>query len=400
MHQVCSKSFLWMLNFEEKFSLDAPILKKSFLWMHPFWVCMGDPKTVPPSPPTRRTTLSCPWSVVCAADINVNVLSFQRQKPPSYFKTLLDILKILINFFYGDKLPQDETLLKMKSLLQLYASDSSELISRYLFERHKEQVTILKPNFKKFFLKKVFSPEVHPERRVHPRQPDCALPDAARAPSCGGTQRPAPQASWPAFDQGGGQELPRLQPKEEEPGLELQPLPLLAQPGLDEGQDQGLQVKPTGTGAEYKSIGEKLMFLLSSGRQPAPSGPVQLWSVRPLRSDASGAGDKVPSVAKVQDKGAEEDAVSALRRDIRLVSWKNLVEKHMVWCHTKTAFWGKIAVIYNVVSWAGGKNKKKIYCCDSPPVSWAVWVPWSCLTPICSWWSRTGALSQALEGLS
>ncbi len=62
------------------------------------------------------------------------------------------------------------------------------------------------------------------------------------------------------------------------------------------------------------------MFLLSSGRQPAPSGPVQLWSVRPLRSDASGAGDKVPSVAKVQDKGAEEDAVSALRRDIRLVS--------------------------------------------------------------------------------
>ncbi len=69
---------------------------------------------------------------------------------------MLDILKILINFFYGDKLPQDETLLKMKSLLQLYASDSSELISRYLFERHKEQVTIFKPNFKKFFLKKSF----------------------------------------------------------------------------------------------------------------------------------------------------------------------------------------------------------------------------------------------------
>ncbi len=28
------------------------------------------------------------------------------------------------------RLPQDETLLKIKSLLQLYASDSSELISR------------------------------------------------------------------------------------------------------------------------------------------------------------------------------------------------------------------------------------------------------------------------------
>ena len=32
--------------------------------------------------------------------------NFQRKKPPSYFKTLLEILKVLINFFYGDKLPQ------------------------------------------------------------------------------------------------------------------------------------------------------------------------------------------------------------------------------------------------------------------------------------------------------
>ena len=66
----------------------------------------------------------------------------QRRKPPQYFTTLLETLKVLINFFYGDKLPQDETLLKMKSLLQLYASDSTELISRYLWERHNEQVSI------------------------------------------------------------------------------------------------------------------------------------------------------------------------------------------------------------------------------------------------------------------
>lgn len=46
---------------------------------------------------------------------------------------------MLINFFYGDKLPLDETLLKMKSLLQVYASDSSELVSRYFWERHLEQ---------------------------------------------------------------------------------------------------------------------------------------------------------------------------------------------------------------------------------------------------------------------
>ena len=53
------------------FLLDTPILKKSFLWMHSFWVDMGYPKTVPPNPPTTTTTtnttiittLSSPWSV-------------------------------------------------------------------------------------------------------------------------------------------------------------------------------------------------------------------------------------------------------------------------------------------------------------------------------------------------
>ena len=41
--------------------------------MHPFWLYMGDLKTVPPNPPTtttttRRTTPSSPWSVGFAAD--------------------------------------------------------------------------------------------------------------------------------------------------------------------------------------------------------------------------------------------------------------------------------------------------------------------------------------------
>ena len=70
------------------------------------------------------------------------ITKFQRRKPPQYFTTLLETLKVLINFFYGDKVPQDETLLKMKSVLQLYASDSTELISRYLWERHRDQVSI------------------------------------------------------------------------------------------------------------------------------------------------------------------------------------------------------------------------------------------------------------------
>ncbi len=66
-------------------------------------------------------------------------LSIERRKPPTYFKTLLDILRVLINFFYADKVPSDETLLKMEAQLQLYASDSHVLIARYLWERHREQ---------------------------------------------------------------------------------------------------------------------------------------------------------------------------------------------------------------------------------------------------------------------
>merc|ERR1719323_753754 len=66
-------------------------------------------------------------------------VSIEKGKPPTYFKTLLDILRVLINFFYGDKIPNDETLKKMEAQLQLYASDSHILISRYLFDRHREQ---------------------------------------------------------------------------------------------------------------------------------------------------------------------------------------------------------------------------------------------------------------------
>lgn len=69
-------------------------------------------------------------------------LSIERRKPPGYFTALLDTLNVLIVFFYGDKVPEDETLLKMKSLLTLYASDSADLIARYLGERFKEQCAV------------------------------------------------------------------------------------------------------------------------------------------------------------------------------------------------------------------------------------------------------------------
>ena len=53
-----------------------------------------------------------------------------NKKPPTYFKTLLDVLKILCDFFYGPVVAKDETLTRMRLLLQLYASDTPDLVSR------------------------------------------------------------------------------------------------------------------------------------------------------------------------------------------------------------------------------------------------------------------------------
>jgi len=73
----------------------------------------------------------------------------ENKKPPSYFKTLLEVLKILCDFFYGgDRVPRDETLTRMKLLLQLYASDSSELIGRYYWSRIKEQRSMQVTDYK------------------------------------------------------------------------------------------------------------------------------------------------------------------------------------------------------------------------------------------------------------
>ena len=44
------------------------------------------------------------------------------KKPPSYFETLLDVLKILCDFFYGPVIPRDKTLTRMRLLLQLSQS--------------------------------------------------------------------------------------------------------------------------------------------------------------------------------------------------------------------------------------------------------------------------------------
>jgi len=75
-------------------------------------------------------------------------MCIENKKPPTYFKTLLDVLKILCDFFYGPVVPRDETLTRMKLLLQLYASDSADLIGRYYWSRIKEQRSLQAGEYK------------------------------------------------------------------------------------------------------------------------------------------------------------------------------------------------------------------------------------------------------------
>jgi len=75
-------------------------------------------------------------------------MCIENKKPPTYFKTLLEVLKILCDFFYGPVVPRDETLTRMKLLLQLYASDSAELIGRYYWNRIKEQRSLQAGDYK------------------------------------------------------------------------------------------------------------------------------------------------------------------------------------------------------------------------------------------------------------
>ena len=48
-------------------------------------------------------------------------LCIENKKPPTYFKTLLETLKVLCDFFYGDLTPRDETLTRLK---RTHISDS------------------------------------------------------------------------------------------------------------------------------------------------------------------------------------------------------------------------------------------------------------------------------------
>lgn len=71
--------------------------------------------------------------------------AIRQKRSVPYFSFLFDTFRVLLNFFYGDALPNDPSLIKMAKLLRMYASDGKTLVRTYYQERYIEQ-TELPPN--------------------------------------------------------------------------------------------------------------------------------------------------------------------------------------------------------------------------------------------------------------
>ena len=63
------------------------------------------------------------------------------KKPVGYFIHLYQTFRILLNFFYGDDIPTDDTsLASIDRLLKLFASDGQDLLQNYYEQRYSDQV--------------------------------------------------------------------------------------------------------------------------------------------------------------------------------------------------------------------------------------------------------------------
>ena len=84
--------------------------------------------------------LSVVWTATSASISAVANDAMSNKKSVSYFSNLLQTFKILLNFFFGDNVPQnDATLTSINRLLTLYSCNSSDLILAYYDRRHMDQ---------------------------------------------------------------------------------------------------------------------------------------------------------------------------------------------------------------------------------------------------------------------
>eukprot|EP00095_Tigriopus_kingsejongensis_P000958 maker-scaffold83_size396513-snap-gene-0.15 protein:Tk00958 transcript:maker-scaffold83_size396513-snap-gene-0.15-mRNA-1 annotation:"conserved hypothetical protein" len=65
--------------------------------------------------------------------------AIREKRSVPYFSFLFDTFRVLLNFFYGDALPNDPSLIKTAKLLRMYASDVKTLVNFYYRSRYLEQ---------------------------------------------------------------------------------------------------------------------------------------------------------------------------------------------------------------------------------------------------------------------
>jgi hypothetical protein len=76
------------------------------------------------------------WAVSSHSLSDILHKSIEKRKPAKFFVSLHETFKILLNFFYGDKVPQDGGLQSTKRLLELFSSEPEALVQAYYRQRY------------------------------------------------------------------------------------------------------------------------------------------------------------------------------------------------------------------------------------------------------------------------
>ena len=98
-------------------------------------------------PSNFERVLSIMWAVSAKSLADIVHKSIEKRKSPHFFVSLYETFKVLLNFFYGDKIPQDSHLLTTKRLLELFASDNDHLIVSYYKQRLSDQRSLAPGKF-------------------------------------------------------------------------------------------------------------------------------------------------------------------------------------------------------------------------------------------------------------
>lgn len=90
-------------------------------------------------PANFERVLSVMWAVSSNSLSDILHKSIEKKKPPKFFVSLYETFKVLLNFFYGEKIPADSNLVSTRRLLELFSSDPESLINSFYRERWEDQ---------------------------------------------------------------------------------------------------------------------------------------------------------------------------------------------------------------------------------------------------------------------